>query len=199
MNSGSTLGEIAERCTSLGEAATRRQLGGGPFLVVYPWEDSGKSAFDTCLMTDDELLDDEATDPASATLLDERLAGRGARETVKARASAVSMNGANALVLPVSKSSRNPFSNLITLGRARNNDLILSSPSVSKVHAWFLDGGPSGWFLQDNGSTNGTTHNDEPAAPRVNLTLRFGDTVGFGGVQAVFCDAAGVLELAQRW
>ncbi|MEZ6183919.1 MAG: FHA domain-containing protein [Planctomycetota bacterium] len=199
IKSGTTLGDLGELCLAVGEASLLRQLASDAYLVVYPWERGGPGGpFDTCV-----IGEDEQTDPANATILDHEdqptdRRSRAVRETIKAHAAAVSLSAQDAFLMPLEKTQRNPFTQLITLGRARNNDLIVNSPSVSKVHAWFLNGGPTGWFLQDNGSTNGTTHNDEQTPARTNVALRFGDTIGFGGVQAVFADSEGVLELAKR-
>lgn len=56
---------------------------------------------------------------------------------------------------PVVKSSRNKFTNMITIGRTQNNDIIMEDPSVSKFHA-FLQGGEGEWKLCDAGSRFGT-------------------------------------------
>jgi len=179
---GTTLNELLELQSAYGDTTLLQELGEGPYLIVFPWADSAPGGLvDTALALED-------TDDLHAI-----------RETTRARASAVGHGGpGEAYLLQVAKTARNPFAQLVTLGRARNNDLILSSASVSKVHAWFLDGGPSGWFLQDNGSTNGTTHNDEPVRSGDNVALRRGDLLGFGGVQAVFESGPGTLEFARR-
>ncbi len=62
---------------------------------------------------------------------------------------------ADAEVLFVEKSGRNPFATMITLGRASNNDLIVPAQTVSKFHASFARG-PGGWLLTDQRSANGT-------------------------------------------
>lgn len=60
-----------------------------------------------------------------------------------------------ALVFFLAKSGRNPFSSMITIGRARNNDVLIESGLVSKLHAYVLTR-PDGLFIFDQGSTNGT-------------------------------------------
>lgn len=85
------------------------------------------------------------------------------RTTASLRSSAVlgAGKGMGSLVNPdarvewLTKSDRNPFASLITLGRARNNDLILLYPTVSKLHAVFTQIGGR-WFIEDRNSTNGT-------------------------------------------
>ncbi|MBI3725727.1 FHA domain-containing protein [bacterium] len=49
----------------------------------------------------------------------------------------------------------NDFANMITIGRASNNDIALEVASVSKFHAYLTWDGPA-WFLHDAGSSNGT-------------------------------------------
>lgn len=74
-------------------------------------------------------------------------------------------------VLFVVKSSRNPFTGMITLGRASNNDLILPTPTISKFHASFAPG-PAGWRLTDRRAVNGTWVNG--------LRVEAGATVALG-------------------
>jgi hypothetical protein len=75
----------------------------------------------------------------------------------------------DASVEPLTKSRRNPFEGMITVGRAPNNDVCLHVSSVSKLHAYFRkDAGR--WTLTDKGSANGTFVNgvrikNEEAAP----------------------------------
>lgn len=194
IKTGTTLAEIAEFRTDRGEAQVLQALGSGAFLLVFPWQEEGEGAFDTSMMDQDELRLDDAPDPGETLLPDDTdlgalTGGDGGLSGLRPEA---------AYLVPLVKSDRNPFERLITLGRARNNDVILLSSGVSKVHAWFSTEGPTGWVFQDNGSTNGTTHNDRLVPPKTNLPLRFGDTLGFAGVQALFADGPTVLELAQR-
>ena len=63
-----------------------------------------------------------------------------------------------ALVAPLTKSDRNTFSTMITLGRASNNDVIVRHESVSKFHAFFRrDPASDSLTVWDAGSTYGTT------------------------------------------
>lgn len=64
----------------------------------------------------------------------------------------------NAVVIPVQKSDRNPFADTITIGRARNNDLVIEHSQVSKVHAYIMlvVGDPTSIMLKDGNSMNGT-------------------------------------------
>jgi hypothetical protein len=49
----------------------------------------------------------------------------------------------------------NPFMNMVTVGRATNNDIVLPTPNVSKLHAYLRQAGAE-WSISDAGSTNGT-------------------------------------------
>ena len=68
-------------------------------------------------------------------------------------------------VFALVKGSRNPWPERISIGRARNNDVVLPDQSVSKLHAHFVPnpaGGPMA--LVDAGSRNGTRVNDTKLA-----------------------------------
>jgi len=70
-----------------------------------------------------------------------------------------------------------------TIGRARDNDIILPHPTVSRQHAKVrLQEGT--FLLFDLGSSNGTFVNDERVLePR---QLKDGDVVRFGEVEMIF-------------
>jgi hypothetical protein len=61
----------------------------------------------------------------------------------------------DAQVILLAKSDRNPFQQMITVGRSPNNDIALRDKTVSKLHAYFIER-KGGWLLYDQGSTNGT-------------------------------------------
>ncbi len=68
------------------------------------------------------------------------------------------------LVLPVRKVQKT-FPNMITVGRALNNDLVILDEGVSKLHAYFMKIAATGRLgLVDSGSTNGTWVNDQRLA-----------------------------------
>ncbi|MCO5165330.1 MAG: FHA domain-containing protein [Planctomycetes bacterium] len=77
-----------------------------------------------------------------------------------------------ALLLPVIKrAGANPFGMMITIGRAGNNDLVLTDPSVSKLQCYFhrYEGR---WTLSDPGSTNGTFVDGVRLRPDEGVLLR---------------------------
>jgi hypothetical protein len=84
-------------------------------------------------------------------------------------------------LFPLIKSSRNPWSDRISVGRARNNDVVLFRQSVSKLHAHFFVQG-SGLAVCDAGSSNGTRVNDVLLARAVVTAVKSGDVITFGMV-----------------
>lgn len=86
--------------------------------------------------------------------------------------------GASEIVF-VAKTGRNPFANMITVGRAQNNDVILPFPSVSKLHAYFTHSG-SRWSVTDQRSTNGTLVDDRPLPSGGTVELADGARIDFG-------------------
>ena len=67
----------------------------------------------------------------------------------------------------------------MTLGRSHSNDLVLSEPTVSRVHASVSVEQDGRVSVQDLGSSAGTTVNGRPATGPV--ILRPGDVISFGG------------------
>lgn len=98
----------------------------------------------------------------------------------------------------VHDSGRNPFAGMVTLGRARNNDVILDGGSVSKVHA-VLHATPDGWWLEDMRSHNGTLLDGRRLEPGERLQLSEGATIHLGvEVRARFYGPGGFAALLAR-
>ena len=70
-----------------------------------------------------------------------------------------------------------------TIGRQPTCGIVISDPSISRVHAEIVrrDGE---WWLIDKGSTNGTTLNGSPVIEP--LALNHGDSIVFGSVAVRF-------------
>jgi len=99
-------------------------------------------------------------------------------------------------VLPIRK-TQPTFPSMITLGRGRNNDIIVPDALVSKLHAYFraTDGT---WSLSDAGSSNGTRVGETALVPRgPGNPVRSGDEVTFG-VQSFRFLSATALWVALR-
>jgi len=77
------------------------------------------------------------------------------------------------------KSERNPFGALITVGRARNNDVVIEHNTVSKLHVIFtkLTGG---WHVSDERSSNGTFLNGVKLTAGEKRAISEGDSLRFG-------------------
>jgi pSer/pThr/pTyr-binding forkhead associated (FHA) protein len=71
---------------------------------------------------------------------------------------------------------------LISIGRASDNIVVIEDPSVSARHAQLERKGET-YRLKDVGSTNGTRVNGIPIK---DTTLRFDDRIRFGAVEARF-------------
>jgi hypothetical protein len=82
------------------------------------------------------------------------------------------------------------FSERVSVGRARNSDVVLRDASVSKFHAWFARDEDNHYFLADAHSRNGTFKNDVQLAEGEPVRVTSGDLLRFGTVEATFCDAA---------
>jgi len=83
-------------------------------------------------------------------------------------------------------------SDVVTIGRHPDNNVVLTCPSSSGRHA-VIKVTEGGVYVQDLGSSNGTRVN---GAEIEEALLKDGDRVGFGDVQSVFYagDAPSVLE-----
>jgi hypothetical protein len=95
-------------------------------------------------------------------------------------------------VVPVVKRhDNNPFTSMITIGRARNNDIVVNDSSVSKMHAWIRHGADTSAelaaTLTDAGSTNGTFVDGAPVVAST-VPLHVGTRVRLGSVEFWFVD-----------
>jgi hypothetical protein len=79
-----------------------------------------------------------------------------------------------------------PFSERISVGRARNNDILLRDKSVSKFHAWFELGDDDELRMGDARSTNRTLLNGRAVGRDLEQVMP-GDELVFGKVPATLC------------
>jgi hypothetical protein len=100
----------------------------------------------------------------------------------------------NLEVLPVVKAPGNPYPDRVSVGRARNCDIVMRDPSVSKLHAHFRVGAGK-LELVDIDSQNGTRINGRALAPHQPAQVSNGDTVLFGSVACKLVDAAALYDL----
>ncbi len=91
-------------------------------------------------------------------------------------------------VVPIEKRNTSDQSyTVVTVGRARSNDIVLRHPSVSKTHAMFLIDQIGALGLEDAASKNKTYVNGEIITKRVNVET--GDSIRIGSVETVLCNA----------
>jgi pSer/pThr/pTyr-binding forkhead associated (FHA) protein len=78
----------------------------------------------------------------------------------------------------LTKSARNPFQNIISLGRVETNDVCVPHPSVSKVHATFMRVGDD-WKVSER-SRNGLWVDRVPVAQGHTPNVKNGTLLSFG-------------------
>lgn len=81
------------------------------------------------------------------------------------------------------------YQDRVSVGRARNKDIVLRHPSVSKFHAWFERDAQGNWSVADAGSKNGTRTNTTDVAVRELAKIKPGDILRFGSVEVMLCSA----------
>jgi hypothetical protein len=96
-------------------------------------------------------------------------------------------------VVPVCKRSEVSFLHHVSVGRARNHDIVLRHRSVSKFHAWLELTQEARLYVKDCDSSNHTFVNSTPVKDRAELQP--GDTVKFGSVEARVCTSEGLWRL----
>jgi FHA domain-containing protein len=157
-------------------------LEGRPVLVVHRGDPNDEIVFNTPSRAELETQRDLA-----------KTQGLGADDTQVSNAESpmVELAQPHHRVISLIKSDRNPFSGMITVGRARNNDVRIHSANVSKIHCFFhqKDGN---WFLEDNSSTNGTLLNNKLVEGKTERELQSGDEIIFGGIATLYLDDAGL-------
>lgn len=95
------------------------------------------------------------------------------------------------------KGPTNPWPERISIGRARNNDVVLPDNSVSKLHCHYTwaTGGKN--FLTDTGSRNGTFVGTTRLEANARSTVNIGDSVTFGLVQTTFISSLQLFSLIE--
>jgi hypothetical protein len=98
------------------------------------------------------------------------------------------------VVLALRKAPSNPFPDRISIGRARNCDVVIRDPSVSKLHGHFRDVLPESAVFTDAKSSNGTRVDGQPVEPGVAVKIERQSIVTLGRVQLVLLSATDVYD-----
>jgi hypothetical protein len=82
----------------------------------------------------------------------------------------------------VKRKGANPFAGMITVGRAKNCDIVIASRRISKFHCFISvdDGDANRFRVADGGSRNGTLLNGERLAKNQPTPLFSGDRIELG-------------------
>jgi hypothetical protein len=97
----------------------------------------------------------------------------------------------------LAKRPGNGLPDMVSLGRALNNDIALDLNAVSKIHGYFLRKGDA-WFYSDHQSTNGTKVNGKKVQKGLGVPLTDGDKIVFGGaLEAIFRSPSGLYSWAR--
>jgi pSer/pThr/pTyr-binding forkhead associated (FHA) protein len=101
-------------------------------------------------------------------------------------------------VLPVVKASGSPWRNRVSLGRARNNDIVLVDTSISKLHGHIAVAKDGTMTFTDAGSRNGTQVNGTKIASGETATVASGDKLTFGAVETLLLDAGAFYDFIAK-
>lgn len=88
-------------------------------------------------------------------------------------------------VHPLEKKKGAPFSDMITVGRTPNNDVVLNDITVSRFHAYFKQKGKQ-WVVCDAGSKNGTRVDGVKLEKRKEHPVQDGTHVRIGDIDTTF-------------
>jgi len=121
-------------------------------------------------------------------------------EPAPARASEAARAMGSLRVYPVKHTGRSPFPRIVTVGRTKNNDVVLQDVSISKFHAFFKE--EEGQFLLSDGESRNGTFVEGERAPTAKqgkpMLLRSGNRIKFGALEFRFVTAKELVALARQ-
>jgi hypothetical protein len=97
----------------------------------------------------------------------------------------------------IRKSDRNAFKSKVTVGRAKNNDIVLRAAKVSKLHAAFLQDN-RGYQIMDMGSANGTVVTGVRLKKNQVVRLKTGDMISFWRYVFEFFKPEGFISMLRK-
>ena len=98
-------------------------------------------------------------------------------------------------VAAVYRSDRNLFESKITVGRAKNNDIIIRERKISKLHSQIIPAEDGGHQLVDMGSSNGTVVNGIKLKKGKSHRLKSGDKIAFWRYIFEFVEPEALIKL----
>ncbi len=104
------------------------------------------------------------------------------------------------LIFPVRNTGRSPYPSIITVGRTKNNDIVIADVAISKFHAFFKEESGA-FYVQDAGSRNGTFLDDDHVPDKKHgkpIRVMPGAAIRFGAVEMKFAGAKDVFELVSK-
>ncbi len=102
-------------------------------------------------------------------------------------------------VFPVKKLPGNPWPDRMSVGRARNSDIVLPDNSVSKLHAHFVYDDDGDLTLVDAGSRNGTFVGKTKLTAGAPEKVSSGEQITFGAIVLRYLSAEDLFELIERY
>jgi len=97
----------------------------------------------------------------------------------------------------LTKSPRNSYQDKVTVGRARNNDIVVRSSKISKIHCMFTKVEEGGYTIEDMGSVNGTAVNGALIKKGEKIPMNDGDVVSFWRYIFEFIELDSLVKLLQ--
>jgi len=97
----------------------------------------------------------------------------------------------------LTKSPRNTYQERVTVGRARNNDIVIRSAKISKIHSVFTKV-EEGYVVEDVGSVNGTAVNGALLKKGERMPMNDGDVVSFWRYIFEFVELESMIKLLQK-
>jgi hypothetical protein len=137
-----------------------------------------------CFLVIEGSLDDHESVGFSTRIVD----------PVAAKRMASAPRNANLEALEIIKAPGNPYPDRVSIGRARNCDVVMRDPSVSKLHAHFRVG-QGKLEIVDNDSQNGTRVNGRSLPANEAVGVEVGDVILIGNVSTRLVDAYTLYDL----
>ena len=101
-------------------------------------------------------------------------------------------------VAMVRKRPGNPYPNRISVGRAKNCDIVIRLSQISKLHAAFITDDRHGLTLADQRSVNGTTVDGVALQPGKAAPVFPGNVIGFGQISVQLVEGARFYQMLRR-